>query len=263
MNDGVCDYDLCCDGSEEWEHVGGVKCDDKCKEIGKEWRKHDEARQKSLSNAAKKRKELVAEAAKVKKEVQDRIKTLGTQIESGEVKTKQLEQELTEVQKKEKGKVVRSSGEQKGGKVGVLIQLARERTEELRENLARVKRERDSTKQRLDELEVILERFKEEYNPNFNDEGVKRAVRAWEDYAAQDNADFDKARDRDLDEITKTDEENGLVWEEYAGDEENDTDVCKSRQNAFCNMLSLTRLSVRIRELPPTDPTQLAGPEAA
>lgn len=227
MNDGVCDYDLCCDGSEEWDGVGGLKCEDKCKEIGKEWRKADEVRQKSLTNAAKKRKELVTEAAKMKKEVQDRIKTLETQIEGAELKVKQLEAELTEVQKKEKGKVVRSSPDQKGGKVGVLIQLARERTEELRDSLIRVKEERDSTRSRLDELEVILETFKEEYNPNFNDEGVKRAVRAWEDYAARDKPEPETARDRDLDEITKTDEENGLVWEEYAGEEGNDTDVCE------------------------------------
>ena len=80
VNDGVCDYNTCCDGSEEWEGVGGVKCDDKCKEIGKEWRKHDEARQKSLTTAAKKRKELVAEGAKLKKEIEDRIQDFGAQI---------------------------------------------------------------------------------------------------------------------------------------------------------------------------------------
>ena len=228
MNDGVCDYDICCDGSEEWEGVGGVKCEDRCKEIGKEWRRHDEARQKSLTNAAKKRKELVAESAKLKKEIQDRIQTLGTQIEGAEKKVGQLEVELTEVQKREKGKVVRASPEQKGGKVGVLIQLARERTEELRENLIRVREERDDSHSRMKELEEILSTFKEEYNPNFNDEGVKRAVRAWEDYAARDKGpDPEPAHDRDLDEITKTDDENGLVWEDYAGEEESDTDVCE------------------------------------
>lgn len=234
VNDGVCDYNVCCDGSEEWEGVGGVKCDDKCKEIGKEWRKHDEARQKSLTTAAKKRKELVAEGAKLKKEIEGRIQDFGAQIKGAEAKVKQLEQELSEVQKKEKGKMVRGSSEQKGGKVGVLIQLARERTEELRSSLIRVREERDSSRGRLQELETILEVFKEEYNPNFNDEGVKRAVRAWEDYAARDKGpDPEPALDRDLDEITGTDQENGLVWEEYAGEEESDTDVCKWVRQSF------------------------------
>ena len=234
VNDGVCDYDLCCDGSEEWDHVGGIKCEDKCKEIGKEWKKHDEVRQKSLTIAAKKRKELVKEAAKLRKENEDRMRDLEPQIKAAEAKLKQSEQELTEVQKKEKGKVVRSSPGQKGGKVGVLIQLARERTEELRDNLIRVMGERDSTRQRLERLEVIMEKFKEEYNPNFNDEGVKRAVRAWEDYVAEEADEVDTVRDRDLHEITKTDEDNGLSWDEYAGEEGSDTDVCKYRNTDIC-----------------------------
>ena len=41
VNDGVCDYEVCCDGSDEWEGAGGVKCEDKCKEIGKEFKRLD------------------------------------------------------------------------------------------------------------------------------------------------------------------------------------------------------------------------------
>jgi protein kinase C substrate 80K-H len=227
VNDGVCDYDLCCDGSEEWEGVGGVKCEDKCKEIGKEWRKHDEARQKSIGTAAKKRKELVAQAARMRKEVEDRIRSLSTEIEGAEVKVKNLESEFAEIQKKEKGKVVKSGPGKKGGKISVLIELAKDRMEELRENLIRVREERDGSRSRVRELEDILSTFKEEYNPNFNDEGVKRAVRAWEDYAARDKGpDSEPALDRDVEDMTKSDKDNGLDWEEYEGGEEgSDTDV--------------------------------------
>ena len=228
VNDGICDYDLCCDGSEEWEGVGGVKCEDKCKEIGKEWKKLDEIRQKSLSLAAKKRKELVAEASRLRQQVQDRIQSLGTEIEGSELMVKQLERELIDVETKEKSKVIRSAAKPKAGKLGVLVALAKERTDELRESLVRVRAERDSTRSRLEELESILSTFKEEYNPNFNDEGVKRAVRAWEDYAARDKGpEPEAARDRDLDEITKSDKDNGLDWDEYEGDDSSDTDVCE------------------------------------
>lgn len=228
VNDGVCDYDLCCDGSEEWEGVGGVKCEDKCKEIGKEWRKQDEVRQKSLGNASRKRKELVAEAARLKQQIRDRIQSLGTEIEGSELKLRDLEQEFAEVEKKERGKVVRGSSGQKAGKMGVLVGLAKQRTDELRDSLIRVREERDSSRSRMQELEDILSTFKDEYNPNFNDEGVKRAARAWEDYAARDKGpEPEAARDRDLEEITKSDKDNGLDWEEYQGDDESDTDVCK------------------------------------
>ncbi|KAK3696176.1 hypothetical protein LTR37_018078 [Vermiconidia calcicola] len=231
VNDGVCDYESCCDGSEEWDGVGGVKCEDRCKEIGKEWRKQDEVRQRSQTNAAKKRKELVAEAAKIKIGIQDRLQSLTTEIEGSELKVKQLETELADVERREKGKIVKPAGG-KGGKMGVLIGLARDRTEDLREHLVRVRDERDSSRSRLQEVESILSTFKEEYNPNFNDEGVKRAVRAWEDYAARDKGPEPKAAlDRDLEELTKTDKENGLDWDEYEAEEETDTDVLYAFEN--------------------------------
>jgi protein kinase C substrate 80K-H len=99
---------------------------------------------------------------------------------------------------------------------------------ELRESVIRVRSERDSYDQRIQELEKILSTFKEEYNPNFNDEGVKRAVRAWEDYAARDKSSHNAAADRDLEEMSKSDEHNGLNWEEYENeDREGETDVRK------------------------------------
>ena len=77
-------------------------------------------------------------------------------------------------------------------------------------------------------ISSILSTFKEEYNPNFNDEGVKRAVRAWEDYAARDKSSHNAAADRDLEEMSKSDEHNGLNWEEYENEDvEGDTDVRK------------------------------------
>ena len=228
VNDGICDYELCCDGSEEFEHVGGVKCADKCKEIGKEWRRLDEIRQKSLGNAAKKRKELVVEAGRLRKEVEDRIKTLSAEIEGQEHKLQQLEAEYADVERKEKGRVIKGNVSPKAGKMGILVGLAKQRTNELRESVIRVRSERDSYDQRIQELEKILSTFKEEYNPNFNDEGVKRAVRAWEDYAARDKSSHNAAADRDLEEMSKSDEHNGLNWEEYENEDgEGDTDVRK------------------------------------
>jgi len=229
VNDGVCDHELCCDGSEEWGKVGGVKCEDKCKEIGKEWRKQDEQRQKSLGNAQKKRKEIVADAAKLRKEVESRIQSLRTEIQGGEIKVRGLESDLTEAERQERGKVVK--GPAKGGKLSLLAQLAKDRIEELREALSEVRDQRRMTESNVVELEAILSTFKEEYNPNFNDEGVKRAVRSWEDYAARDNFAFaNEARDRDIDEIAKPDSETGAIdWKAFEEPEESDADVCKFR----------------------------------
>ncbi|KAK6005653.1 hypothetical protein QM012_007295 [Aureobasidium pullulans] len=231
VNDGFCDYDLCCDGSEEWQGVGGVKCQNKCDEIGKEWRKKTESRQRALNNANKKRKEYTNEAQRLRKEVEDRIKTLQTQLAASEIRVTDMEKELAEVERREKGKIVKSQGA-KQGKMGVLVGLAKQRTEELRDHLVRVRQERDTSKDRVKELEAILSTFKEEYNPNFNDEGVKRAVRAWEDYAARDKSGDDtSAHDRDLDEISKTDKDNGLDWDSYLEADGEDVEVLYEIEN--------------------------------
>ncbi|KAL9584049.1 MAG: hypothetical protein Q9212_002348 [Teloschistes hypoglaucus] len=225
VNDGVCDYELCCDGSDEWAQVGGLKCENRCKEIGKEWRKHDEQRKKALNAAGKKRKELIAEAGRLRKQVEDRIQTLDTEIQGSVLKVKSLEAALAETEKQERGKVVRSTG--KGSKVGTLVQLAKDRVEELRESLLAVREGRDNAVARVTELEAILSTFKTEYNPNFNDEGVKRAVRSWEDYAARDKSALtNDAQDRDLDEISKPDSETGIIkWSEWEDGEESDVDL--------------------------------------
>lgn len=225
VNDGVCDYEACCDGSDEWAKVGGTKCEDRCKEIGKAWREQDEQRKRSLTAASRRRKELVGEAEKLAKQVADRIETLQTQIQGDEIKIKGLESNVADLERQERGKVIKQPAQP--GKLGVLAQLAKERIEELRGSLLDVRTQRDISKERLLELEGILSTFKEEYNPNFNDEGVKRAVRSWEDYAARDKPQIgNEAQDRDLDEIAKTDAESGVInWAEWEKNEEEAVDV--------------------------------------
>lgn len=251
VNDGICDYELCCDGSEEWEGI--VKCQDKCAEIGKEWRKHDEARQRSLNAASKKRAELVTEAQRLRKAVEDRLQSLGTEIGAAEIKVKNMEQELKDVQRSEAGKTVKA-GPGKGGKLSQLVELARTRMDELRNNLISTRGELSSNRDRLKQLEGLLATFKEEYNPNFNDEGVKRAVRAWEDYAASYTlgAEPNAATERDVAELIKEDSENGLDWESYV-EEEGDTDVCEYYSiHHFCKSTPLTIYSILLHQLPPT-----------
>lgn len=181
-----------------------------------------------MGNAAKRKNELISDAAKLRKEIEDRIQTLGTEIEGSIIKTKNLELALAEVEKQERGKIVRNPGN--GGKISVLVGLVKDRIEELRATLVTVREQRDDAISRVTELEALLSTFKEEYNPNFNDEGVKRAVRNWEEYAARDKPSIDNAAEnRDLDEIVKTEEDSGAIqWSEFEEDD-SDVDVRKSK----------------------------------
>lgn len=224
MNDGICDYEFCCDGSDEWAHVGGTKCEDKCKEIGKQWRKQEEKRAKSMTAALKKKKELLVDSGRQQKEVEDHIRRFEVEIQALEMKVKDMEADYEEVKKREESKMVRGK---KAGKVNILASLAKGRVEELRNALVEVRKERDEARSRLKELEDILSKFKIEYNPNFNDEGVKRAVRSWEEYAAREDVGNlgNSARDRDLDEIARPDDNtSGVNWEQWEN-EEDETDA--------------------------------------
>ncbi|EKD15933.1 glucosidase 2 subunit beta precursor [Drepanopeziza brunnea f. sp. 'multigermtubi' MB_m1] len=227
VNDGVCDYELCCDGTDENAGVGGVKCEDKCKEIGEEWRKADEIRSKSAKAAAKERINLVNEAQALRAGVEISIRNLEAEVTVLEQKAEELKKKYEEVERKERGRMVTSTG--KGSKVTVLAGLAKARVNELREALINVVDKRDKMKERLEELEKIMATFKEEYNPNFNDEGVKRAVHAWEDYAAQkliSREEAESAEDRDFAEIMKEDSESeGINWAEWETEEESDVEA--------------------------------------
>lgn len=226
VNDGVCDYDLCCDGTEEYGKVGGVKCANKCAEIGKEWRRVEKERQDNFDRAFKKRRTMVKESKELRRRIEVRISKLEGEIRDLEQQETELKTKFEEVEQSERGKVVKNEGT---GKLGVLLGLAKTRVNELREALAGAIDERRRLQDKVSELEGILSTFKVEYNPNFNDEGVKKAVRAWEDYAAKKTEGVDEeTSESDLEEIIKEDgESSGINWNEFEDQAVTDTDICR------------------------------------
>ena len=220
VNDGICDYDLCCDGSEEFSNVGGVKCENRCAAIGKEYRQAEEKKKQSKERSAKKRRTMVKEAKELRRRVDAQIVSLTEEIKNLEAKKDEFQRKLEEVEASERGKVVKTEGE--GGKLGILLGLAKSRVRELRDALDKVLDQRDDAQDKVEELENILRKFGEEYNPNFNDEGVKAAVKSWEDYSAkvagERKSDLD---DNEVVELLKEDSESsGINWKEF---EEDDT----------------------------------------
>lgn len=227
MNDGVCDYEICCDGSDEYGSVGGVKCEDKCASIGKEWRKMDEIRQKTMMAALKKKDELLKTAKELRSKVTQDLRNTREEIKVMEIKAEVLKGQYEELERRERGKVVTSSG--KGSKVTILAGLAKQRVTDLRDRLFWTVEQRTILQNRVKELETILATFKEERNPNFNDEGVKRAVKSWEDYAAAKVEEDFSAEENDIAEALKEDSETeGINWKEWETEgEESDVDTRK------------------------------------
>lgn len=228
VNDGACDYDLCCDGSDEFAHVGGVKCENRCGPIGKEWRRLEEERRVAKERAAKHRRTLAEESRELRRQVVAKVDRLKQEIQALEMKRDDLQKKFEDVERQERGKVVKTDGEG-GGKLGILLGLAKERVKELRETLDDVLDQRDDLQDRVNELESILKAFREEYNPNFNDEGVKAAVKAWDDYSAKLATERQSKRsDSDILEVLKEDsEESGINWKEFQEEEASDADIRK------------------------------------
>lgn len=231
VNDGVCDYDLCCDGSDEWSHVGGVVCENRCVAMGKEYRKKEEERIKGEREAIRRREELVKEAERARLQLEDSVKDLQTQVEGLEVREEAAKKQLEDVERREKYRVV-SGGSSKATRTTVLAKLAKARVEELRNTLQREVEKKAIAAKKLAQLEGILSAFKTEYNPNFNDEGVKRAVKAWEDYVADMTPGQSLLEeDPDVEVILKGDSEetSGISWEEWEKEEEeSDVEARKS-----------------------------------
>ncbi|KAK0702847.1 glucosidase II beta subunit-like protein-domain-containing protein [Apiosordaria backusii] len=225
VNDGICDYELCCDGSDEYAHAGGVQCENRCDSIGKEYRRLEEQRKQNKERSAKKRRTLVKESRELRRRVEVKIANLKTEMRDLDAKKAELQAKFEEVERSERGKVVKSEGQ--GGKLGVLVGLAKSRIKELRNTLDKVMDQRDDLQDKVDQLEDILAKLKEEYNPNFNDEGVKAAVKAWEDYAAgQTSETKGDLADGDIMEVLKEDSEtSGINWAEFETGEASDVDV--------------------------------------
>lgn len=222
VNDGVCDYEMCCDGSDEWAGIGGVNCVDRCEEIGNEWRRLDSIRQKNLRNALQKRSTLVSEAVALRASAKARINDLEQGILTKETETAILKKKLEDLERRDLSRAIKKSG--KVSKTAQLASLAKERVEKLRHALLGMVIQRDALTDRINNLESILTSLKEEYNPNFNDDGVKRAVKKWEDYAASEIVDRDEvseAEDQEMDKVMEEDSaEHGIHWEEWEIEED-------------------------------------------
>ncbi|KAJ6258596.1 hypothetical protein Dda_6642 [Drechslerella dactyloides] len=212
VNDGICDYEVCCDGSDEWMGVGDVTCENRCESIGKEARKAAAEARRLYEQGVRAYRSLVAKSVLLKKEEEDKIIMLEGEIVRMKGLVEDRKRELKEAEEEQKSRMAQPGAGK--GKHGQLLDFSRERYREMKEKLQRLKDDREALQTQLEQTEKILETFKEEYNPNFNDEGVKRAVKAWEDYLASKAAPASDALDFSVDvQSLLYDEPNWDEWE--------------------------------------------------
>ncbi|KAH0529692.1 hypothetical protein TsFJ059_004405 [Trichoderma semiorbis] len=101
VNDGICDYDVCCDGSDENGSANGVKCENRCAAIGKEYRRLAEERKKAHAKAIVKKQEMIKQASELRQQAEARVTALEKDVKDLEVKKGELEREYARVQNEE------------------------------------------------------------------------------------------------------------------------------------------------------------------
>lgn len=168
VDDGVCDYERCCDGSDEQPG----RCENRCKELAE----ISESKRK-LNN------EIVTEGMSIRARIVG--KSQGERFDT-EQELEMLEKKEVEVSDKladlQKQREERGSESQK--EVAEAFKPVDEELSSVVEQADGVKKEASVYKARAESLSTILSKLNNDYNHNFNDPAVKDAAHAFEQYEA-------------------------------------------------------------------------------
>lgn len=184
VGDGVCDYDVCCDGSDE----PGV-CENKCSVVAQHYNEFVEEKKANIAIALE-RKEVYLEKAKQSKAARrEQLTTLEQETAQIASSIEELKQKLALADDSEDGVVV---------------------VQELIESLRAA---RDSYRAQNARLELLLEQMARNYNPNFNDQAVKHAIGEFQNYVANkpDSVDDNEDVASLLNGISKTATEPSII----------------------------------------------------
>lgn len=182
--DGACDYDVCCDGSDE-NDFGFIFCPNKCKEVHDLYEKQLQKEQQVWQNGYAAKQKLIQQAQAVKAEIVKQLKSYENELQTLKSEAPALDRNL----------VLAIEEEKISGGAGALPQeilQARDATKKLGDALeGNLLDKLRKLSARSSTLGQLLETMKNEYNPNFNDPAVKAAIRGWEEVQAQEEGGMD------------------------------------------------------------------------
>lgn len=155
VDDQVCDYDLCCDGSDEQAGL----CPDKCAQVQAQYEEYMASQRKVLDQALQIKDQLKTRAAELRKEV-----------EAKWAKKQELVQGA-------RARLLHDEGTQ----APPLAQVS-EHQQSIQNQFALMAEQLQASEKAVQFLEKTLKDLLENYNPNFNDYAVKQAVNTFADY---------------------------------------------------------------------------------
>ncbi|ODQ53776.1 hypothetical protein SAICODRAFT_43226, partial [Saitoella complicata NRRL Y-17804] len=179
VGDGICDYDVCCDGSdEEWVFPG--LCPDRCAEIGKAAREAEREKRRINAEGWAEREKLVAEAAQKRAEVEQKLEEARAKITAARHREALLKQNLDEILAHE-ATIAKRLG---SGGAAAVAQKAREKIARYQNAIQSLRAAISTQRERTEILEGILDDLAKGYNPNNQDMAVKAAVVGWTELKA-------------------------------------------------------------------------------
>lgn len=167
VNDGVCDYDVCCDGSDEWE---SGKCENKCKSVMRQYEEYAKTAAKRVADALVVKSALKQKAQDVKNSVSQKAHFLRDEIAGYEMQLGAIKQKL--------------GGSAAPKKLNPLVDDLSKYYDDLSSKVALYVTLNEKELLYIEQLEQTLKELVDNYNPNLNDQAVKNAVKEYTDYVS-------------------------------------------------------------------------------
>ncbi|OWB86368.1 hypothetical protein B5S33_g5056 [[Candida] boidinii] len=188
VHDGVCDYEICCDGSDENNYEEGyIPCPDKCKEINEDYNKRKDSKVKLVTEGLKIKEKLIEKSKNLVEDIKDEKIRLQNDVNSIEMEINELENSKASISVEdadENGDTDNKSGNSK------FISQVNQYSSKLEKYVSSVDTNLQLYKSKIKLLETILLKMTNEYNHNFNDPAVKEAANAYQDYIG--NSEYDE-----------------------------------------------------------------------
>lgn len=184
LNDGVCDYDVCCDGTDEYKT--GL-CPNKCPEVHQQYSNFKNKAIHDNELALNEKNKLIEEAEELREHISSALNSFRSQESKLEAKIKSAQFGL-------------QSSEQSATNV------ADKFNDDLRALADVITANQNAIKQinqRQKFLENTLTHLMTNYNPNFNDVAVKEAIQKFQNFVSNKEDIHFKDEKKLLDELKK------------------------------------------------------------
>lgn len=200
VNDGICDYDLCCDGSDEWDT--DAKCENKCKEFNKQYLETKAANEKKLSLGLAVKAKLLASAKNANLEI-------NKQVEKASKEASYLNDELYQLTKQLK----ESNSKYNKDAVDFLTGLEQKQNitrvddfmEDIVKNIKLIRVGAAANNEKIGLAQALLRDLSENFDQSINDVTVKENIERFKELENDEkHKDYAKLQDSYLEEYNAT-----------------------------------------------------------